>query len=499
MSIERELRRGALVNLLGTAGKIAGPAFLLVVTRLYGAEVFGVYVSAAALVEIAVALLTSGFRDAAVRYVARHAERDEDELYASLANAFGISVVGALVIVAAAQALGAPALRELYGFGAELAPAVRLMALALPLMAFERVALSATQGLRIMKYDALVNGGVKPITLFALALALYASMPTVEGLVVAWVLSQALSGLVAFWAYQREFRWAPLARAFRRFRLDREMLGFALPQNLNMTLNRFLTGIDVLMLGALGAGAATVGVYGAGSGVVRELRQFKLVFSSALAPQIARLYERGEIDTLSRIYSSTSRWVATLAIPAVLAVAALHADLLRIFYPDYTGDTSFMLWLLPIPYFINGFGIAGNVVVMTGHSRLNLLNSATMGAVNVGMNLLLIPRFGMAGAAAASALSALALAVMEVTEARWAVGVPLRVWEVFRPHLAGLVGLAVVVGVASTVGLGTLVPLERVGLALASVAAYGLALWALTGRLPLHPPDPATGAPAGDA
>ena len=488
MSIERELRQGALVNVLGTVGKVAGPAFLLVVTRLYGAEVFGVYVSAAALVEIAVALLTSGFRDAAVRYVARYAEEGEGKLYAALANAVGISMAGALVVVAAAQALGASALRELYGFGAELAPAVRVMALALPLMAFERVALSATQGLRIMKYDALVTGGIKPVTLFAAAFALHAVMPTVEGLVLAWVLSQTLSGLAAIWIYGREFRWKPLGSALRRFRLDREMLGFALPQNLNMTLNRFLTGIDVLMLGALGASAATVGVYGAGSGVVRELRQIKLVFSSALAPHIARLYEQGDTATLSRIYSSTSRWVATLAIPAVLAVAALHADLLRVFYPDYAGDATFMLWLLPIPYLMNGFGLAGNVVVMTGHSRLNLLNSATMGVVNVGVNLLLIPRFGMAGAAAASALSALVLALMEVSEATWLVGVPMRVREVFRPHLAGLVGLAVLVGAAVVLDTPDGGVVERIGVALASVAAYGLALWALVGRLPFTPP-----------
>ena len=61
-SLDREVRgdvqRGAVVNGLGLLGKVAGPAFLLVVTRLYGAEVFGVFVTASSLVEIAVALLS---------------------------------------------------------------------------------------------------------------------------------------------------------------------------------------------------------------------------------------------------------------------------------------------------------------------------------------------------------------------------------------------------------------------------------------------------------
>lgn len=482
MSIEKELQRGALVNFLGIAGKIAGPAFLLVVTRLYGAEVFGVFLSAATLVEIAVALLTAGFRDAAVRYVAHYAEEDEEKLYGSLANAFGFSLGGAVLLVVAGQAVGAPAVRALYDFGETLAPAVRAMALVLPVMAFERVVIAATQGLRIMKYAALIEGGLKPVTLLVAALAFHATMPTVQGLTAAWVLAQLLTGVITLWIYGREFRWRPLFHALRRFRLNRELLGFALPQNLNMTLNRFLTGIDVLMLGALGASAAAVGVYGAGAAIVRELRQIKLAFSGALAPQIARLYGRGDLDTLSRVYSATARWTATLAVPAILLVAVLHADLLRVFYPGYDGLTSFMLLLLPIPYFICGFGLAGNVVVMTGHSKLNLLNSITVGVVNVGLNLVLIPIFGMAGAAAASALGALALASMEITEATRIIGVPLRVGEVYRPHLAGAVGLAVAVGafLALPPAADTLV--YRIGIAVASAAAYGLVLWALPGR-----------------
>lgn len=480
MSIEKELQRGAMVNFLGIAGKIAGPAFLLVVTRLYGAEIFGVFLSAATLVEIAVALLTAGFRDAAVRYVARYAEEDREKLYDSLANAFGFSLGGAAILVLGAQALGAPVVRDLYDFGETLAPAVQAMALVLPLMAFERVVIAATQGLRIMKYDALVAGGLRPVTLLIAALGFYTVMPTVAGLTAAWVLAQLLVALIAFWIYGREFEWKPLLRALRRFRLNRELLGFALPQNLNMTLHRFLTGIDVLMLGALGASAAAVGVYGAGASIVRELRQIKLAFSGALAPQIARLYGQRDIATLSRVYSATARWTATLAVPAILLVAVLHADLLRIFYPDYDGTTLFMLLLLPVPYFICAFGLAGNVVVMTGHSRLNLLNSATVGIVNVGLNFLLIPAFGMAGAAAASALGALALAAMEVFEAGQLIGVPLRVSEVYRPHLAGVAGLLVAVIAFLTVEPDTLV--LRVGIAVASAATYGLVLWALPGR-----------------
>ncbi|MEM1041067.1 MAG: oligosaccharide flippase family protein [Bacteroidota bacterium] len=480
--VQDEVQRGAVVNALGLAAKVTGPLFLLVVTRLYGAEVFGVFVSAAALVEIALALLTSGFRDAAVRYVARYAESDRARLYDALANTLGLSIGGAMLLAAATQVVAVPIVRALYDFGDVLAPAVQVMALALPLMAFERIVLAATQGLRIMKYEAFFGGALKSLILLVMAYALHLAMPTVQGLVIAWMLAQATSSFVALAIYGREFAWRPLGHAFRRFRLDRKLLSFAIPQNLNMTLNRFLTGVDVLMLGALGASAAAVGTYGAGAAVVREIRQVRLAFSSALAPQIARLYGQGEREALSRVYSTTARWTATLGIPLLLAVAVLHTDLLRVFYPDYEDAAAFMLWLLLIPYLSTGFGLAGNVVVMTGHSRLNLFNSVSSGIINVALNFVLIPRFGLVGAAAASALGSLVTTVLQLFEAHWIVGVSMQLGVIYRPHVAGLVGLGVVVGIALAVPLPSMPLGYRIGAALAGAVVYGLVLWALTGR-----------------
>jgi len=70
-STQDELRRGALVNTLGTLGKLAGPSLLIVVTRLYGADVFGIFITAVAFIEAGLAFLTAGFRDGALISVAQ--------------------------------------------------------------------------------------------------------------------------------------------------------------------------------------------------------------------------------------------------------------------------------------------------------------------------------------------------------------------------------------------------------------------------------------------
>ena len=70
-TITSELKKGALVNFIGVIGKMAAPTFLIVVNRLYGAEVFGIYITTNIAIEIIIAFLTSGFKDGALIFVSK--------------------------------------------------------------------------------------------------------------------------------------------------------------------------------------------------------------------------------------------------------------------------------------------------------------------------------------------------------------------------------------------------------------------------------------------
>lgn len=490
-SIQDELQRGALVNVLGTLGKLAGPSFLIVITRLYGADVFGIFITATAFIEAGLAFLTAGFRDGALISVARHADHEDEQhhLYRLLSNTLGWSLGFAVLLVALVFTAGPLILPELYdAYGPRLLHMLQWMVLALPMLAFDRIVIAATQGLKIMKYDAISNGGLRPVTLLATAVGFWFWMPSETGLALAYLSTQGVLAVIALYVYSRELEWAPLVHAFRTFQVDRELLGFAIPQNLNMTLERFLTNIDVIMLGMFGVSASTTGFYGAGAMIVRELLNIKQVFSNAYAPHIVRLHRQNRIDKLSETYSRTSRWIATIAIPALFAVGILRTDLLTLVSPEFADSSAlFMLLLLPIPYLQCSVSLAGNIVVMTGHSRLNLLNSTTTGVVNVLLNVWLIPIYGLVGAALASTVATAIKMAMEVTEAHVVAKARLLVSEIYPPHLAGGLVLA-----ASWVALHTVTwfdgsLLGRGALLGAMLAAYAVLLIVITGRIPRLP------------
>jgi O-antigen/teichoic acid export membrane protein len=180
--------------------------------------------------------------------------------------------------------------------------------------------------------------------------------------------------------------------------------------------------------------------------------------------------------------------VATLAVPALLAVALLRSDILRLVSPEFSGaEALFMLALLPIPYMQCSFSLAGNIVVMTGHSRLNLLNSTTTAVANTLLNLWLIPLLGPLGAALASTAATFLKTSMELVEARIVASARLLFRIIYRPHLAGLVaGAALFWAVSALPALDTSF-LHRLGALAAGLLLYAGTLIALNGRLPRIP------------
>jgi O-antigen/teichoic acid export membrane protein len=67
-------------------------------------------------------------------------------------------------------------------------------------------------------------------------------------------------------------------------------------------------------------------------------------------------------------------------------------------------------------------GLAANLIVMSGHSRLTLLNSLLGNFINFFLNLFLIRSYGLMGAAWAYALSVSAMNLIQLLEVRWLFG-----------------------------------------------------------------------------
>lgn len=448
-TFKEELKKGVFVNSLGILGKISGPSLLVVVNQLYGTDIFGIYLTANMLIEIIISLLTNGFKDGTLIYVSKHSDSADEKplLYRALSNAIVWSLGLGFVFWFGFLFFSKPLLLYFYEdtYAEQLIPVLSLMSFALPLMAFDRLVVAATQGLKIMKFEALINGGLRPFLLLCGASAFYWVNQTAVGIGYGYLLTQLIIGIYALFVYRNYFSFKELWGAIKQFQLHTELVQFSVPQSLNTTLNRFITGMDVLMLPALGATPLQVGIYGTGTSIIREIRQIKLAFSAPFNPHVVKYIRDNDFKGLSDAYTLTTRYITLVTIPVIAIIAASAHFLINLISSVPVDNALFMLYLLPVPYLYNNFSLAGNIVVMSGKSFLVLVNSSLVALLNFVLNLALIPEYGLIGAATASSIAVGIVTFLEVVEARRFVGAKLQFRKIFWLHILGILLISTLV------------------------------------------------------
>jgi O-antigen/teichoic acid export membrane protein len=313
-----------------------------------------------------------------------------------------------------------------------------------------------------MEYDALLKGFVHPVSLIVALAATRLFGFTVHGVFIAHAAAECVLMVASVFALNRHFPFGAVVRGLRGFVLDREMLKFAIPQGVSMTFNYYQNHIDVIMLSGFGASKLMVACYGTAARLLRELRQIRVVFSSALAPVFARQRAAGDLRDIEDTLGQLSRWTTTLVALVILPLVVLRTDLLAAIDKGYAVNTTFVVILLIVPYVNCALGLAGNSLVYARRSGLNLANNLGAAMLGTGLNLVLIPRYGLTGAAISSAVSTIAVFTAYVVEIRVLERIHWQWRTAALPHLGTAVclGLLALFGDPGTVGtLGTRIAL----------------------------------------
>ncbi|WP_232210464.1 flippase [Nitrococcus mobilis] len=163
--------------------------------------------------------------------------------------------------------------------------------------------------------------------------------------------------------------------------------------------------VDLIMLGAL-QGAQASGVYSVATRAADLVTFFLIAANTVIVPRIAHLYQQGEHAKLQRLISGAVSRVFLLTLPVALVFAVFARPLIEFLYGPAYAPGAIALQILALAQLFNVFaGPTGNILNMTGHERLSMTGVGISVAVNVTLNALLIPRFGVEGAAIATGAS----------------------------------------------------------------------------------------------
>jgi O-antigen/teichoic acid export membrane protein len=294
------------------------------------------------------------------------------------------------------------------------------------------------------------------------------------------------------------------ARAGRQLnrRLAADFWRFTAPRGFAGVFQIVVLWLDILLVGALVSSYAA-GIYAAVSKLAL-LGTFALEATRlAIGPQLSVLLARRERTRAAEVYQSTTRWLMLASWPVYVMFAIFPAVVLRIFGPRYVAGAT-ALAVISLAMLINlGTGNVTVVLLMGGKSSWNMANTLAALVVNVGLNLLLLPRIGIVGAAIAWAASIAVDNVAAVIEVKWLLGLaPFgRGYGLAAAATAGCFGLAgVVMRIIDGQTLPALVAAAAAGLIACAAVAYAgrarlqladltAALWPGGGRAAIGQPS----------
>ncbi len=431
--LTKKVAKGAGITF---GGSIIGGAFLyislLIIARLLGAELLGIYVLGYAIFSFLALLARIGLDSGALRYVSIYNKaQDGKRIKGILVQSFLVSFLAGLGIGIVSYFSSEWIATTIFKIE-ELDKAIRIFSLGIPFMATMFVAATATRGFQKVQYFVYIVNIFQPLTKLCLILIFYWVGLELYGVVWATVISAVLGLLLAIVFYIKRV-FPELISNIKPLFEARKLFKFSIPMFFSALVGFFFLWTDILMLGYFRS-PSEVGIYRAASQISLLLVLILSALSSIFVPIIAELYNKKEMDKLNGLFKIVARWGFYICLPIFLVMVFLPKEILSLFGLQFIGAW-YALVILAFAYFIHvSLGDVGWVLAMCGRQKLWFYIIITMAALNIGANLLLIPKFGIIGAAVATGISMVGLHLAGLVAVRYF----LKLFPFDSRHLKGL-------------------------------------------------------------
>ncbi len=411
----RFLRSGVLLNLFGYIFRLALPALTVFVVRAYGPKLFGVFVVAQLSLQLVFRAGSLGLDRAALWWIAR---KDGDDCGEHLFAMYFWTCLASLALAILVGFPGAALLARWSGDqGATVA--LRSMAAGLVPMALLEMSIHASMGTRDMAVRVFVRDVAVPSLQLGGALILAMLGYQVVGLEVAYLTALTVGAGIATYRVRHLIR-RPRGNGF--YHLPREVTRYAIPIWLSELANAAVARLDVYAIAQL-LDARAVGIYAAITQVANSLRSIRQSFDPVVLALCSKIDFRKEPLRFSEGISHATVAIMAIQLPMWAAVFCFDKYFFLMLGSAFQGGEAALL-ILTTCWLLNGIlGLNGIALMGFGRSDLILYDVVLTTLTQGTLLFLLIPHWGLTGAAAAVCFSYVFTNIVQALQVTFVSGV----------------------------------------------------------------------------
>lgn len=375
----------------------------IVLGRELGPEGLGVYTLAFTIYLFGMQFAAFGIGSALTKYVAEFLE-DKVAIRNYVSSGMTSSIItGGLMGVV--LFLLAPYIAISFFHVPELEPLIQLTAVCYPFIAIQKAVLGTLNGFRRMNLYALLNI-IQNVTVVAVSITLVllfemGVMGAVIGFVGPTILVSALCPVLIHDCIGLDASlWDTAAlRATTVF-------GFYVV--LGNSISFLNTQVDSIMIGYY-LNPAEVGIYAVAVLLAQTLTLIPSAVQRVTAPVTATLYGKGDIGAIRKIISSTMKKAFLVSAATALVIVIFGQFFISLFFTAEFLPAYVPLLVLLVGHTIFApFMAIGSTLASIGKVNVPFRIHSICGVLNVVLNILLIPLFGIAGAAASTTVTHIA-------------------------------------------------------------------------------------------
>ena len=417
------ISRHSAVFFAGTIFTAAtGYLFKIYLARVLGAEALGIYALGMTIVGLLGIFNALGLPYSAVRFVAGYIATARFELLRgflvrsiSLLLLFNLLLGGVVLLVGpwvAIHLYHTPALSRYMGLFA-------LIMIFGALTGFLGQVLTGYKD--VARRTVITNFIGSPLTMI-FTLVLVGAGLSLRGYIFAQVASALVVIVLLVIAVWKLTPKAARALSGRLAPVENEVISFSAIVFGVSFLEYLMSQADKILIGFY-LDAREVGIYAVAMAVVAFVPIVLQSVNQIFSPTIADLYARGEIELLGRMFQTLTKWILGLTLPLVAGIVVFAPALMRIFGHDF--EVGWVVLVIgTLGQLVNcGVGSVGYLLLMSGNQRRLIRIQAVMACGMLALNVILIPKWGIVGAAVGAALTNAVTNVWYLAEVRHTLGV----------------------------------------------------------------------------
>jgi len=401
----RKIAKGAGFVLLGTLiGRAFGYGSRLIIARFLGVSDYGLISLGFAGMSIVAAISLVGITGGITRYVSFYKGKgDKGRIKGTITSALKItlplSLLFAFILFYKADWISIHVFHD-----ANLTPILRIFSIAVPFLVLAKNIISCIVGFQDMKYPVFVEHVFQNAIKLGAIVILVALGFGVLGATWGWVIGMIVMPFIAFYFLERKI-FPVFNTKVKAIAMEKELFSFSFPLMLGGIADLVMHWMDTLMLGYFGT-STEVGIYNAALPTAQIINALPSAFAGIFFPVISELYARNKIDDLRNTYSAVTKWMLSLIFPAFLLTVLFPDQIIKILFgAEYVAGATALVILTSGFLIIAAVGPVAAILATYGKTKTIMASGYIGAGMNFALNFLLIPIYGVNGAAIATASS----------------------------------------------------------------------------------------------